>query len=138
MLTFIDYQPEHLMSMPIQPAQQHAEEALRSHEWASTIKDLGPAWTALDGNGAPVACAGVMSESLGVWAVLSPHAGRHMIPLVRRFKADIERLRECGEVWMLVQVGFAAGERLARMLGMGERTIVRDYTKFSVAKVRNG
>lgn len=138
MLTFVDYLPEHLMSMPVQPAQAHAEDALHSPEWACAIKDLGPAWTALDEHGAPVACAGVLSESLGVWAVLSPHAGKHMIPLVRRFKADVARLRECGEVFMLVQQGFAAGERLARILGMSARGTTGDYTRFSVAKVRNG
>lgn len=138
MLTFVDFQPEHLMTMPVQTAQEHAASALRTQEWADTIKDLGPAWTAVAPDHRIVACAGVMSETLGVWAVLAPYAGRFMLSLVRRFKADIERLRLCGEVWMLVEQDFEQGERLARMLGMSMRTGVNNYNKFSVAQARHG
>jgi hypothetical protein len=137
-LFFVDFQPEHLLSLPVQPAQVHAEAMLHTPEWATVIKELGPAWTAFTDDGIPVACAGVFQESLCVWAVLAPYAGRHMLPLFRRFRADVERLRECGEVWMFVQNDFPAGVRMARMLGMKMRSETGEYTRFSVAKVRYG
>lgn len=87
------------------------------HPEAMTMA-FGHAWTALDGE-EPIACAGVVEVWQGrayAWALLSEHAGRHMLALTREIRSRLSRL-PFRRVEMAVDAGFDAGARWALMLG---------------------
>ena len=79
---------------------------------------FGHAWTAMDGE-EPMACAGVVEAWSGrayAWALLSAHAGPHMLALTRVIRSRLSTLRY-RRVEMAVDAGFEAGCRWARLLG---------------------
>lgn len=137
----VEFRPVHLARMRAQIAQRDELE----HPEAMTGA-FGYAWTALD-DGEPMACAGVVEVWQGrayAWALLSEHAGRHMLALTREIRFRLARL-PFRRVEMAVDAGFDAGARWARMLGFRLETpepmrgyLPHGHDAFLFARVTDG
>lgn len=112
----VPYEPQHLRAMAIQPAQAHLLPLLDG-DYPEKAKLGGPAWTALQ-HGVPVACAGFHEHWEGrssAWAILGD-PGADMLRVTRAV-LDALAGHPAERIEAYVRVGFAPGERWARLLG---------------------
>lgn len=116
MIEWTRFTPEHARRIQLQPAQVGALRWM-TPEILERVAQF-PAQTALRG-GLPIACFGaveIRAERAEIWALLAFDSGRDFVRLYRgaqRFIALLPHRR----LEMTVDCEFAAGHRLARMLG---------------------
>ncbi len=112
----VEFAPEHVRAMRLQPMQDHSPELL-TDDYLAALGTAGPAGT-LIADGRPVASAGAVEGPDGsvLWAFLDAAAGRYMVAIVRAGR----RLMDVASrpVIATTDVGFEAGERLLEMIGM--------------------
>lgn len=111
-LRIVTFDRSHLDLIEIQDAQRAEFEAAKSTVYP------GDAWTAFAGDSA-ICSAGMMELWPGrayAWALLSKHAGPHMVELVRTTSRMIDAT-PFRRVEMYVEASFTAGHRMARCLG---------------------
>jgi hypothetical protein len=110
------FQPEHLDTLTMQPAQQYLRQFI-TPEVVATVSGH-PAWTALVDE-EPVACVGVIPVWPGralAWCYLSDKIGRHMTAVTRAVRRGMDVLPH-RRIEITVDEGFVAGHRWANMLG---------------------
>lgn len=112
-MTVREFRREDINRLEPQPEQKHEYELCRKVDFKYTVEAGGNILAVLAyfewGRGEYVVCS-----------LISGRAGKYMLPLVRRLRCLIaEKAEECGaqKIYMSVLDGFAAGERLARILG---------------------
>ena len=110
------YAPEHLFLIDAQPEQVAALEAT---PWPVALAMAGPnSWSLWRGS-TLVACAGIV-QAYGhcgeAWAVLSRHAGRHLVT-VDRLARSIIAASPFTRVTTYVKCDFPAGHRWIKSLG---------------------
>lgn len=116
MITWTRFKPEHAERIQLQPAQAGTLQWMTADILERVARY--PAQTALRG-GRPIACFGaveIQAERAEIWALLAFDSGRDFIKLYRgaqRFFALLPHRR----LEMTVDCDFAAGHRLARLLG---------------------
>ena len=85
-------------------------------------------WTAIDENGAPIACGGLVEIWPGrysAWAYLNEMSAPHMLAVTRY---ALECLKEVkGRLELTVRCDFDEGHRWARMLGFHVETPVMPF-----------
>jgi hypothetical protein len=127
-MVVVEFKPEHLHAIALQPAQEGFRAFLASGDFAERVARSGPAWTAMV-DGEPIACGGFHYPWKGraqAWAVLSKAAGAHMVALTR---AVLRGMRACpaARIEAHVNAAFEAGSRWAEMLGMQREALCRRY-----------
>jgi len=127
-MTIVPFQPEHLAAIHLQPAQIALQPTLAQPDYGAALKAAGPCYTALAGEEI-IACAGFYPQWEGraiAWALIGASAGRHFFGLhksvLRAFAMHGYRRIETAVV-----VGFAEGERWARLLGFEREGRMRSY-----------
>jgi hypothetical protein len=114
------FRPVHLqllIAQGVQPSQARQVSHVPA-SYASVEKPPGPAMTALEGDRI-VLCGGIIPTRPNVgtlWAVLSEHAGEHMVWLHRATHRFIG-LQEWQRLEATVERGFPQGCRWLRLLG---------------------
>jgi hypothetical protein len=115
-LDFVEFHPEHLLSMEIQPAQRYMAPWVTEEGAAGLV---GPWAFTCHLSGVPVACGGlspVWASRAVAWAYLSPAVG----PVMHSFTRGVRFLLEScpwERVEATVDLHFIAGHRWARLLG---------------------
>jgi hypothetical protein len=113
MIEIVEFKPEHIDAMDVQPAQRMSPEARKGF-----AAPFGDAWTGLV-DGRPVGCAGVVKVWDGrgyAWALLGVDAKHHMKAITRAVRRGLETTNY-RRIEMAVDAGFDAGCHWARMLG---------------------
>lgn len=115
----IDYVPEHLLQLNIQPGQRemHAE---ITPEYAQSLT-VGPAFTAIDGDFI-IGCGGLVEQWRGrwmLWSVLSVRAKDYMVRLTFAARRTIA-MQGVGRrrLEAIVRTEFVEGHRWAKLLGL--------------------
>lgn len=117
------FQPQDLYALSLQREQIGLTDTIRGKGYGEALAAAGPAFTATLA-GDVVACIGVIPQwehYHRAWALLSPDAGRCMVPLTRRISRWLKFHNE-GRVDTAVAVSFLAGQRWAEMLGFVNET----------------
>jgi RimJ/RimL family protein N-acetyltransferase len=128
-MLIVPYVPHHLHQLALQPHQQHLGNALREHGWAEQVTQAGPCWTALDADGAPIACAGFQECWEGraiAWAILGEKAGHHMAALTRAVKRAL-LAHPARRIEAQAVLDFTPATRWARLLGFAPEAVLRSY-----------
>jgi hypothetical protein len=140
-LTIINYQPQHLRAIALQPHQQHLGAFLAAGDHAEKVVEAGPCWSALVGDLA-IGCGGFQEIWPGrsiAWAVLSELAGAWMLPLTRAVKRGLAE-HPAERIEAQVLGGFRPGLRWATLLGFAFESRLRrfhdgrDYCGFVLLK----
>lgn len=110
-------------------AEQTEVASVNRHALGAAYRAAGNCLTARDEGGTVLLCGGAAQTHAGyatLWSVLSPDAGRHMVPLTRATRRFIARLPH-PRVDTIVNEGFAAGHRWVRLLGFKREAVLADY-----------
>lgn len=119
---FAPLRPGHLKYIDPQDAQRQEHTALCSEAFAKVLQD-GTGLSAWAGNTC-IGAAGVVplySRRYIAWAMLSKHAGPHMLALTRKMRFVLDT-HPADRIEMTVAADFPAGVRLAIALGMSLET----------------
>lgn len=118
MISEVPFSIERWQDVRLQPEQQHEPP---SPEFAERLVENGANWAFVDSTGHTIAVGGLYPVADGqaiAWTYLGEDCGPHMVTLVRVMRGAIEKHK--GR-WPLIRAtvldGFAAGERLMRLLG---------------------
>lgn len=87
-----------------------------------------PSWTAIDENGEPVACGGLVQIWPGrhsAWMYLNDASAPHMLAITHYALDCLATVK--GRLELTVRVDFDAGHRWARMLGFSVETPVMPF-----------
>lgn len=128
-MRIVQFEPDHLKLLLLQPSQAIMQPLLDNPEYAQSLKDAGPAYSAVDGD-AVFACAGFIPQWEGraiAWALISAEAGRHFVTITRAVKRAMD-LHQFRRVETAVAHEFPQGHRWARMLGFTREGLMRRYT----------
>lgn len=123
--------PGDALEVPPQPAQVDEGGAFSGVDWDAYLL-MGKAFT-LTRSGRPVVCAGAHLALPGVvegWAMVGAEAGRGaLLPAVRGIGAFLYDLpwADVRRVQTTVRLDFAAGHRMARLLGFVREGTLRRY-----------
>ena len=123
------FQPADLFAMSLQRAQLGMVDNLREGNYAQSLKEAGPAFTATS-DGDVIACIGVIKQwdTYGrAWALLDERAGRCMVALTRGIRRWL-RYHNPGRIDTAVDCDFPAAIRWAEMLGLAREGRMRRYT----------
>lgn len=135
-MLIVPYIPAHLAALQIQPEQAKLVGFVPA-DYATWLGDVGPAFTAVDDAGV-VAVLGVAEEWEGraqCWALLSAHAGRHLVALTRAVRAYFATTGY-RRIEAQTPEGFAEGQRWLRLLGFEAEGLMRNYYPDGRAAVR--
>jgi hypothetical protein len=136
MLRFVPFEPDHLLQMRLQPAQRALDGVIVKPAYAAMLRDHGVALTALDedANGVRVAaCAGVLFQWQGraiAWTLVGDGRRDEWLAIVRRMSETIAAVHRTGthRIEATADAGFAAGNRMLRMLGFQCEGVMRAYS----------
>jgi len=134
---------EHVLAVQLQPAQDFAAPLIDGDHAEALASAAGVAWTALDGGGVPIACAGIIElhRQRGMaWALLSERALRQF-KLIHRVVRDVVHAAPWRRIEMTVDVRHAAAAAWAERLGFEREGMMRAYAPdgrdcFLYAKVK--
>lgn len=115
---FAPLRPGHLRYIEPQDYQRREWAALQTPEFAGVL-DKGHGLSAWVGNQC-IGAAGVLplyTQRAIAWAMLSKHAGPHMLAVVRKMRLALDNY-PADRIEMTVAADFPAGIRLAHALGM--------------------
>lgn len=118
MIEVVQFEPEHLKRLTLQPAQAYLSPHVMKPDYGSTFADAGPAYTVFAGDRI-IACAGVIELWAGrgmAWSLLAgdiPHCFLSLHRAVRKF------LQECPirRIEAYVDEDFGAAHQWANILG---------------------
>lgn len=128
-MRIVPYEPWHLLSIEVQPAQRMRDSALHDPDNARALGEAGPAFTALDDGDTPMAIAGVVDRGPGravAWAVLCPTVLRRFGAVHRAVKNFIE-LQNYRRLETMIDPRHAAAVRWAVRLGFEREGTCRSY-----------
>lgn len=126
MISAAPFEPQHLTSMQVQPAQAANIHLIRP-EHLEFMARAG-AWSGMVG-GHAVVCGGVIVNGLGIgqlWSYLSPEAARYMIPITR-FGFRLLAITSTRRIEATARVDFGAGCRWLAMLGFQQEGVMRRF-----------
>lgn len=134
---------EHVLAVQLQPAQGYAVSMIDAEHARSLVDAPGVAWTALGGDGLPIACAGIVQthEQRGIaWALLSAQALREF-KLIHRVVRDVVNAAPWRRIEMTVDASHGRAVAWAERLGFVREGLMRAYTPdgrdcFLYAKVK--
>lgn len=121
----VPFDPDHLAQIDVQDAQIGTFPD--TQEYRERLMDAGPCWSLLDGDGNPLACAGLWIpwEGRGVlWAILGRHTP--MLDLTRAAQSMFDEIR-IRRLEFFVEVSFPQGHRWALMLGFQPEGTMRAF-----------
>lgn len=127
-MEWLKFAAEHLRGMTLQPAQQDFADRLCDEGYALTLAEAGSAIT-LRHDGRTLACGGIVEIWTGrsqVWSLISADAGPHFVAVVRGMRRFLA-MHDARRIEAVVDTNFAAGHRLARMLGFVREGTMRAY-----------
>lgn len=127
-MRIVQFEPDHLKLLLLQPSQAIMQPLLDNAEYAQSLKDAGPAYSAVDGD-AVFACAGFIPQWEGrtlAWALISAEAGKHFVMITRAVKRAIN-LHEFRRVETAVRTDFNEGHRWAELLGFKREATMAGY-----------
>lgn len=126
MITFERLHPAHIRFIEVQPVQTGELSSIIAPEAAEALSACHglSAWQ----SGVCLAAAGFIPQWPGratCWALMSRHAGRGMVSIVRRIAAEVDTYnRHCARLELQVRHDFEQGHRLAGMLGFEVETLL--------------
>jgi RimJ/RimL family protein N-acetyltransferase len=121
------FQPQHLKYLSLQPS-QIAFSNFFDDEYALSLKDSGPSFTAIDKDEV-VACAGIVSQWNNraiAWALISGMAGRNFVAIHRAVN-NFLNLSDVNRIEAYVDANFDAGHRWITMLGFKSEGLMRQF-----------
>jgi hypothetical protein len=121
---------ELLQKIKAQESQKDVEELLQNTEYCKALVRTGHAFCYVY-EGKVLACAGIIDETDGrglAWSVLSEESGAHLVPIFRAIKQYFA-FGHFRRITMTVEKDFAAGHRMAKMLGFVYEGIMSKYFK---------
>jgi hypothetical protein len=127
-MEWLAFTAEHLRTLTLQPAQRDFAERLCDDGYARMLTEAGCAVTACY-DGRVFACGGAIELWPGraqVWSLISADAGPHFVAIVRGMRRFLA-LQDAHRIEAVVDTNFAAGHRLARMLGFVREGTMRAY-----------
>lgn len=127
-MILVPFKPEHLQMLVLQDAQAWMQPMLEDPGYGAALVDAGPCWTLTDGQSVAM-CVGLvrMWENRGqAWALMSAHAGRHMVQAMRMMRGLMDLLPE-RRIEAVVDADFEQGHRMIRMLGFLKEGVMRAY-----------
>lgn len=127
-MILVPFKPEHLRMLVLQDAQAWMQPMIEEADYADALVAAGPCWTLTDGETVAM-CAGLVrmwETRAQAWSLMSAHAGRRMIRVVRIMKGLIDLQAE-RRIEAVVDEEFEQGHRLIRMLGFVKEGVMRAY-----------
>jgi hypothetical protein len=128
-MRILPFEPDHLKQLLLQPSQAMMQPLLDSPTYAQSLKDAGPAYSAVDGD-VVFACAGFIPQWEGravAWALVSSEAGMRFVGITRAVRRALQ-LHPFRRVETAVTHDFPQGHRWAQMLGFTREGLMRSYT----------
>lgn len=143
-MRIVKFQASHLHALELQDAQRYFCEQVAEPGYGEALASTAHCFTGLDGDKV-VGCAGVYEIWPGravAWALLSRDAGAHFRTIHRAALGFIAQA-PWRRIEAVVEDGFEAGHRWARMLGMQREGLMRAYSPGGVdfylySRVRDG
>lgn len=120
---------EHVLSVQLQPAQAFAVPLIDAEHAEALAEAAGVAWTALDDNATPIACAGIVElhPHRGMaWALLSEQALREF-KLIHRVVRDVVTAAPWRRIEMTVDAKHDRAMEWAKRLGFEREGLMRAY-----------
>lgn len=132
-MEIVKFRAEHLDRLELQDAQQDLYAQFQVPGYGAALESCVYSFTAMH-DGKVIGCAGVQEVWEGralLWSLLSKHAGTHFRPIHRAAFGFIQQAKwrriEC-----VVEDGFEAGHRWAKLLGMEHECLMRNYSPSGV------
>jgi hypothetical protein len=122
------FEAGHFRRLVLQPHQSAYRLILLKDEWQA-LSVAGEAWTAIDDEDVPMACAGVIDRGGGrgeAWAVLAGDIGLGMVPVTRAIQRGF-RAMSYRRIEAMVACNFQPGRRWVQMLGFEFEGVARAY-----------
>lgn len=119
-MIIVPFRPEHIDMIEIQPAQ--VPDAMCHNFNKMSMEQLRAAGPAITGiiDDKVIFCLGRFEVWNGrhiVWSLLSKHAAKHMVSVVRAIKRALNMQTGMGRLEIIVRAAFPEGCKLAEMMG---------------------
>jgi hypothetical protein len=125
----VPFKPEHLSHLPLQRKQLNAREYIANDpDYIRALTMYGDAYTVLV-DGEPIVCAGVMKYGDGrggAWALFAETSGKHFVRICRYILRYLQ-VSDLRRIEAVVDVDFAEGIRLAKVLGFKVEGVMQQY-----------
>ena len=124
------FKSDDLRSLRLQAAQAWMGGTVGESGYGEALVAGGPSYTLRDGDRALV-CAGIVHIWAGraqAWSLVSGEAGRHFVRVVRGLARFLDA-QDVVRIETAVDVDFAAGHRMVRLLGFEREGRMRSYLR---------
>jgi len=121
------FQPRHLESLVLQPAQAVFSRFF-DPEYGPSLQNAGPCFSALEGDEI-LACSGIVKQwdnRAIAWALISGNAGNQFVRIHKAVKRFLDST-EFNRVEAYVDANFDAGHRWIQMLGFSREGYMREF-----------
>lgn len=132
-MEIVKFRREHLEKLELQDAQADMREQLKDPAYGLMLEQCRFSFTGIH-DGVIIGCAGIQEVWEGraiMWALLSKHAGVHFRSIHRAAMGFITQ-SEWRRIECVVEDGFDAGHRWAKLLGMEREGLMRKYSPTGV------
>lgn len=144
-MKLVKFRASHLAALTLQPAQRYFHADFENPDYGRQLEASTHAFTGLADDGAVIGCAGVHELWQGravAWALLSADAGPHFKAIHKAARGFFTQA-PWRRIEAMVEDGFDAGHRWARMLGMQHEGLHRAYSPsgadfHTYARIKNG
>lgn len=129
-MKLVKFRAEHLQRLTLQPAQRYFHGNFEDPAYGRALETSAFSFTGLDDDGAVIGCAGVHELWQGravAWALLSADAGPHFKAIHKAARGFFVQA-PWRRIEAMVEDGFDAGHRWAKMLGMDHEGCMRAYS----------
>ena len=128
MIEIVEFEAKHCQDLLLQDAQSLAQPLLESAEYAESLAQGGPHFSALH-DGAVVGCAGVwmIEPHRGIaWALIATGIGINMLHMHKAVKRFLDEC-QVPRIETSVNYDFTQGHRWMEMLGFEAEGVMRKY-----------